>query len=308
MSTSTVPETIDRALAVAARAGRGGGRAMRRPVGVLFTLLWLVWAGAAVANPATRPLTGYSHDVWQDGLPQSSLLAVTQTRDGYLWVGTYEGLVRFSGVDFVVFDRKKIPVLKSNACQALFEDSRGALWIGTSDSGLVRMEGGRFTVFGTESGLPSERVFSICEDAQGNIVVGTRQGLALLENGAIRAYGSEDLRNASISTVLRDHAGALWVGTVGQGLQKLQDGRWTRIDPDRFPDSNVTALVEDRSGRLWIGSLEQGLYCYDGSRFLHYGTGNGLPRTAREASGSGRTTESRGWPGARLPCSTPTWG
>src|SRR6266545_2044497 len=100
----------------------------------------LLLAAPALALDPGRPLARYSLGAWSvdRGLPDSAVFAIVQTRDGYLWVGTTEGLARFDGLRFVVFDKANTPAIRHNQIQALFEDDAGALWIGTYGGGLVR--------------------------------------------------------------------------------------------------------------------------------------------------------------------------
>src|SRR5689334_17342535 len=97
---------------------------------VLQALVWLLVSLGADAAPTAAP--NYSIRNWQteDGLPQNSVTAIVQTRDGYLWLGTYSGLVRFDGVRFTVFDSDNTPSLKNARVTGLFEDAEGTLWIG----------------------------------------------------------------------------------------------------------------------------------------------------------------------------------
>src|SRR5262245_1157212 len=98
----------------------------------------------------------YRFDVWtaESGLPQNTVRDISQTRDGYLWVATMDGLARFDGVRFTVFNKANSPGLSSNRILALYEDHQGDLWIGLYDRGLVRYHLGRFTKCGTAPGLP----------------------------------------------------------------------------------------------------------------------------------------------------------
>ena len=104
------------------------------------------------------PFTQYTHDAWQraEGLPQNSVVAMAQTRDGYLWLGTFGGLVRFDGVRFTIFNSANTPQLKSNRITALLEDRDGALWIGAESCELMRyvLEPTRLYQFG----LPVDEV------------------------------------------------------------------------------------------------------------------------------------------------------
>ena len=92
-------------------------------------------------------MTQYVHDVWtaENGLPQNSVLAIAQTRDGYLWLGTEAGLVRFNGVDFKTFNKENEAALHANEIDSLLVDHRGVLWVGSRGGGLARLENGRFS-------------------------------------------------------------------------------------------------------------------------------------------------------------------
>src|SRR3954469_11253001 len=117
----------------------------------LITLLALTSFAALKGGERTCLAQGvpakYVQDVWttEKGLPQNSVTAILQTRDGYLWVGTFGGLARFDGLKFTIFDTGNSPGLKSNRIIALFEDHTGVLWIGTEQGGLSRYSQGAFT-------------------------------------------------------------------------------------------------------------------------------------------------------------------
>ncbi len=115
----------------------------------------------------------YRFDHWtaDAGLPQNSVYAITQTSDGYLWLATSDGLARFDGVRFTVFNKGNSPGIGSNRFVCLYEDAQGDLWAGMEDGGITRLHQERFTSFGTEQGLPSLRVIWITGDAKGNASV-----------------------------------------------------------------------------------------------------------------------------------------
>jgi ligand-binding sensor domain-containing protein len=119
---------------------------LRQQVWLGFLLFFAVAAFARDPAPGSRD---YVVDTWQaeDGLPQNSVTALAQTRDGYLWVGTQDGLARFDGVRFVLFHALTTPCIHNSRIVQVFEDRRGALWIGTEAAGLVRLQQGQFTAF-----------------------------------------------------------------------------------------------------------------------------------------------------------------
>jgi ligand-binding sensor domain-containing protein len=112
-----------------------------------------------------KGLEEYRRQSWQidNGLPQNTVHAVLQSKDGFLWIATEGGLVRFDGFDFRVFDPSNTPEFHSSFVNNLLEDHAGALWIGTSD-GLLRLSDGRFRAFSIADGLPSNVISKRAED------------------------------------------------------------------------------------------------------------------------------------------------
>src|SRR4030095_6055154 len=99
----------------------------------------------------------FSVRIWQtdDGLPQNNVHALAQSEDGYLWVGTHEGLARFDGARFVMFDEKLAPELKHGWITALLTARDGSLWIACDGFGVLRMKQGAISRFAETNGLPS---------------------------------------------------------------------------------------------------------------------------------------------------------
>ena len=132
-----------------------------RPTALLAFLL----VSLVRASPAAAP---YRFSSWttENGLPQNSISALLQTRDGYLWFSTLDGLVRFDGVHFRVFNRQNTPALTDNSFTffALLEDRQGCLWAGTLAGGVIRYCNGTFTSLTVKNGLPNNKVVRIDED------------------------------------------------------------------------------------------------------------------------------------------------
>src|ERR671927_59992 len=158
---------------------------------VAVVLLLLAGTRTPALDP-TRHLKEFGHQVWltENGLPQNTVQAIAQTQDGYLWLGTQEGLARFDGLNFTVFDKENTPAFKSNDIRALHEDKQGRLWISTS-YGLVCRHNGQFTSFTENEGLPDNSIGPLAEDTNGNIFIGTAGGLARFENGAFKTFTTE---------------------------------------------------------------------------------------------------------------------
>src|SRR5271165_160412 len=132
--------------------------ATRKATALLGPLAFATLLGGSLAAPAlepSTPLANYGRQAWvmENGLPQNTVQALLQTRDGFVWLGTEVGLVRFDGNGFAVFDRNSSPALPGNDIRCLLETRDGALWIGTSE-GLARWKDGVMTAFTTRDGLP----------------------------------------------------------------------------------------------------------------------------------------------------------
>ncbi len=221
----------------------------------------LVWPErqATLALDPQKAIAQYNIDVWQgkDGLPQNTILAITQSLDGYLWLGTGAGLARFDGVRFAVFDNQNTPALKGDGITALHGSRDGSLWIGTRGGGLVRLHQSRFFAYTMENGLANDFVRAICEDRAGNIWIGTNNGLSRFRDGHFINYFERDgLPSKVVRAICEDRAGQLWIGT-GDGLARWKDGK---IDLyNTLSNDAVRTILEDRQGRLWVGASGGGL-------------------------------------------------
>src|SRR5262245_2656729 len=167
-----------------------------------------------------RAAAEYRFDAWtaDSGLPQNSVRAIVQTHDGYLWVGTLDGLARFDGVRFTVFNKANAPGLSSTRIQALYEDRQGALWIGLDDGALVSYQAGRFTRFGTQHGLPGTHIQTISGDKQGNLWV-TALGTPLKwMNDQFRPELPENIVNLFSTALAQGHRGGIQWALSGDAL------------------------------------------------------------------------------------------
>src|SRR4051812_11148988 len=119
-------------------------------------------------------ITQYALSCWttDQGLPQSSVNAIAQTKDGYLWFGTQEGLARFDGARFTIFDKRNTPALATHHINTLLVAQDGSLWIGRA-GGLTRYKDGRFISFSKRDGLADGFVWSLAEGPDGSIWIAT---------------------------------------------------------------------------------------------------------------------------------------
>ena len=212
-----------------------------------------------------RSIAQYVFESWQeeDGLPQSSVTALAQTPDGFLWLATDEGLVRFDGVAFHTFDKRTEEAFRINDVVALTAGQGGVLWIGTRGGGLVRYDG-TFTRFDDANGLSSNYVTALYEDPAGVLWIGTYGGgLMAYEAGELRTYTAEDgLPGEFISSIMRDARGDLFVGTEA-GIVRLDAERFVPDERPGAPTGLISTLYSAPDGRLWAATREAGLFALE---------------------------------------------
>jgi ligand-binding sensor domain-containing protein/signal transduction histidine kinase len=245
---------------------------------IIVAGLLLCWGGAARALDPHKPLAQFSLALWQteNGLPQNTVHAIAQTRDGYLWAATEEGLARFDGLRFTVFDKQNTPQFKSNYVRTLCADRRGALWIGTN-AGLLKLADGQFTAYDTRAGLGDEHIDLIYEDHAGQIWVATDTSLSRFDNGAFNAFAPDAAQHTrGVQSLFEDQDGALWLGT-NEGASRFKDGQFNDYTAQTgLPAGGVGAIAQSADGQLWFAT-PAGLACLHQGTFTIYTTRDGLP-------------------------------
>ena len=183
-------------------------------------------------------------------VPQVTIRAIAQTQDGYLWLGTYKGLIRWDGVRAITFDVANTAGLSSDAVYALHEDRAGNLWIGTDDGGVIRHRGGDFRSFGEAEGLTESEVRAICEDREGKLWVGTRRGLFYQTNDSFALFQTTNLlANPKVTALAAAPDGSLWIGT-STALFRLKNGNTERLP--KPAEGYVQGLAIDAHEVLWV--------------------------------------------------------
>ncbi|MGC9942289.1 MAG: two-component regulator propeller domain-containing protein [Verrucomicrobiota bacterium] len=218
--------------------------------------------------------TGFSFRSWQreQGLPENYVRTLAQTPDGYIWVGTDEGVSRFDGVNFFSLDPQE--GFQGGPIQTLFGDSNGALWIGSANDGLSCWRRGKLSRYSVGDGLPSHSITALAEDADGRIWVGTQSGLVTCQNGELTPLsGAEVFSGKSIGTIFRDHKGTMWVGATGVGVFSYQGNKFVQLQ-DPALDSLLQdphCLLVDQEDRIWIGAGDAFVLCRDGDHWRRFG-------------------------------------
>ncbi len=224
----------------------------------------------------------YRFDNWttEHGLPQNSVEAITQTRDGYLWLTTLNGLARFDGVRFTIFANNETPGMNSSRCNTLCEDAEGALWIGTENSGVIRYRQGVFTTFTTQDGLPHNLIRRIQLSRNGELLISTHRGSVWWRNGRFVPEGAQ---GQSLQPIYLSPSGARW--TLGRtGLHEQSAGQASEQTTRHYPlyldqrdEPERVRFYEDRAGNLWVSTRTGGVFKARDGRLENYTARIGLP-------------------------------
>ncbi len=244
----------------------------RRKSGRLPRLLVLAGALSVLFEPPAealdpaRTLDQYVSESWKsrEGVPLSAIWSMTQTRDGYLWLGTWEAVVRFDGLRFEVVDFGRLGIARGAFVLALQETRDGDLWAGLDGAGLVRMRQGRLTRYSTAHGLPSEMVRSLCEGSDGALLVGTTAGVARMRDGRFEKLGiDQHFPQGAVRVLWPDAQRNLWFAAWPYGLwRRNAEGLAAASASGTLGRETVRALSLSVEGRVCAAS-ESGLYCQD---------------------------------------------
>ena len=222
-------------------------------------------------------------DSWttDNGLPQNSVNSILQTRDGFLWLATGDGLVRYDGARFTIFNRSNTPGINSNRCEQLLETRDGTLWILT-EVGLISYRDRTFHSFTGQDGLPA-KISKEMESPDGQLILAGHDGLFIWRNGQSIPLLTEGIHPDGGHLIYQDHAGAIWFGWHGGGFYRFSNGTLVQYQtkevlPHQNDNDRVTAALEDNHGQLWFGTTG-GLARLDGERLSKYLI-EGLPAAA----------------------------
>jgi signal transduction histidine kinase/ligand-binding sensor domain-containing protein len=236
---------------------------MRRRV--LVGVVCVCLATVACALDPAKDMSQYVHDKWEAGrgFLGGSVFAICQSQDGYLWIGTERGLVRFDGFDFTLIQQPITGSPTIGAVRGLVSDAEGNLWIRLDGPRLLRYRKGRFEDAIAHFGLQEAAFTSMSEDNEGQLLLwGLQVRLQRFRDGEFRRYDiSKDIPGIVISmTETRDHR--MWMGTRELGLFQVDKGHILNIS-EKLAMTSVNTLVPASGDGLWIGT-DAGLEFWNG--------------------------------------------
>jgi signal transduction histidine kinase/ligand-binding sensor domain-containing protein len=224
----------------------------RRRIGLVLVSAALVSARGAMALDPALDVSQYAHTAWKvrDGFVEGEINAVAQTPDGYLWLGTEFGLLRFDGVRATAWQPPSGQHLPSDVVFNLLTARDGTLWIGTQ-KGLASWKDGRLA---TVTELAGQSITNLLQTRDGTVWVATfgiPQGkLCAIRKSGVVCYGNGGQFGVGVYVLYEDNRGSLWAG-VGNGVW-----RWNPGPPKFYPLTEpeaIRALGDDESGRLLVG-------------------------------------------------------
>jgi len=273
----------------------------RRPWGAMLALgILLACCPCVFALDPSLDISQYAHTSWKirDGFSRGNIRVIAQTPDGYLWLGTEFGLLRFDGVKAVPWQPPPDQHLPSSDIRGLLAGRDGTLWIGTSN-GLASWKDGKLTQYGE---LAGQYVFRILEDHEGSVWAGSygvpSGRLCVIQSGSVHCYGKDGSLGLGVMGLYEDGKRNLWVGVVdglwrwkpgpsnfypipgtvdsirafgedengallfstSSGIRRLVDGKTEAYQfPGTVPQLRAENLFRDHDGSLWIGTFDQGL-------------------------------------------------
>ena len=244
--------------------------------------------------------SSWLHRAWQtdEGLPDNSVTGITQTRDGYLWVATLGGLMRFNGADFKAIPQLNLPGVPNRVVRAMFLDRQDRLWLGMDRGPVICLGADSARAFSAKEGLPDTRATTMAQDRDGAVWIAFSSGLCRIKEGRVTTFGpAEGLPPGRGSTsVASDAQGELWFSRGAQvgvfrdgelhpkltldespvricsaaatGLWICAGARLLKYEENQEPEergrlpekAQVRVLFEDHAGGLWIGTAADGLF------------------------------------------------
>jgi signal transduction histidine kinase/ligand-binding sensor domain-containing protein len=234
--------------------------------GVSFAYFQLV--PALLALDPTKFITQYNCQSWtrQNGFPANGVNAIAQTKDGYIWLGTPAGLVRFDGINFQLSDLKQNAQIRSSFVRSVYATHNGGFWLGLNLGSFAFCDGKNVTFRGKDEwGSLSLNVLSLLESRSGDLWIGA-QTLAgrLTPAGTFETIlpppGKGEFYD--VNTVYEDGHGRVWLGTTLKGLYYWQQGTLNKFPDPALDQAVIRAVVVDRENRIWVGT-QNGLICYN---------------------------------------------
>jgi signal transduction histidine kinase/ligand-binding sensor domain-containing protein len=226
--------------------------------------------------PATQQ---YQIDHWttENGLPIGGVTGICQTQEGYLWISTFDGLVRFDGVRFTIFDRSNTAGITSNRFDTMFCEVNGDFWAGSEAGTVIRYHEGSFQSYGAKEGLPSGPVLGLSGDDRGNFWVLALGGMSRWRPTLGKFVGFDEHEKLYTSELWSNDRRGGFFSIDSSGVHIFSAGEQTSFPlPKRWPKTSASLAIQDSDGSVWIGNPT--------GRLVHWLNGRWVEQTKDEVS------------------------
>ena len=260
---------------------------LKRNVSYLCILLFICLAmqyytvirvqAASDPNLAEYVQTAYNDE---NGFPASTATTVIQTSNGYIWFGTYSGLVRYDGKNFKLINNLTDKAFAGTSIRALFEDSQGRLWIGTNESGIICYANGEYTTFNKETGMPANSIRKIKEDSNGDIIVASTAGTIIINGkNEVERFPKPEIAKAFLSDMVYTEDGSFLGITDSEELFLYQNGgiQLSSVERKELSQYKFTCVTSSKNGAFYLGTSNKEIVelTFDGSSYSHVSRATG---------------------------------
>ena len=263
-----------------------------------------LWLLLIISGSISTAQAQYSFDHWtaETGLPQNIITAIHQTPEGYLWIATLDGLTRFDGVRFTVFNKSNTPGLTSNRFYCLYQDAQGDLWAGTEVGVVTRLHQGQFITYTSEHGLPKSFVSGLTGDSQGRVWVLSGNKVREWEPaaGRFRELDTPPISGGS-GDLFWKIDGGFW-GVDQTRLHLFVSGEWTQVPLPVEVGGQLKRVAQADDGAIWIVAAGARIFRFKDGKLTSFPLRNKQPRASlpltavarqdRETMGDGGRAES----------------
>jgi ligand-binding sensor domain-containing protein len=233
--------------------------------GLLNGIALLCLVNAAFGLDPTRRISQYVHDKWGEdkGFLGGRIYAIRQSSDGYLWIGTERGLVRFDGFNFTLIQRPLPNSPPISPVRGLATDASGNLWVRLEGPRMLLYRDGKFEDPYTRFDLQDITFTSIASDREGRVILpGLGERIFRYENGRLETIVSAEQTPGNVISLAATRDQSIWLGTQDNGLFRLSQGHISKVAKE-LKDSKINVLLPAETGGLWIGT-DNGIQLWEG--------------------------------------------
>ena len=234
--------------------------------GITFLAACTIFAGSFLFGESKTQKDPFFKDFlsrnWnaESGLPVNTITDIMQDSDGYMYFGTYSGLLRFDGVEYITMNRLYSEKLDFQSARTIYSDYNQDLWIGSNDEGIICLKrNGSVEKYTVKDGLPNNSIRAICEDKNGYIWIGTASGISWINHHQIQPpAGYENVPDDNkfiVNKLYCDTTGRIWILTrTENGLYTYYNGNFEVTNPIKSIENPIiTCVNQDKNGDFWFG-------------------------------------------------------